>query len=92
MTRRQTPDFITRYVVTYVNRDGMRQLAHAQQGRHTYATADEADAWIRAALANNSRETLESVYGGAAGVASLAVRPCACWPGHFDPVGIYFDD
>lgn len=82
-------DTVTRYVVTYLNRDGMRTLAHAQQGRHTYATGGEAQDWINAARAN-SPEALETVYG-ADGAASLAVRPCECWPGHFDPIGVWFD-
>lgn len=77
-----------RYVVTFVNRDGMRALAHAAQGRCTYETPEEAQAWIDAARVNNSADTLTSVYGTP---DTLDVRPVACWPGHFDPVGIYFD-
>jgi hypothetical protein len=77
-----------RYVVTYINKDGVRELAHAMQGRHTYETPEAAQAWIDAATQNNSADTLRSVYGN---VSKLAVRPCHCWPVHFDPIGRYFD-
>ena len=43
-----------RYVATRINSDGVRQLASAMQGRHTYATPEEAQAWIDAVKANNS--------------------------------------
>jgi len=78
---------VTRYVVTHVNKDGMRTLAHAQQGRCTYATPEEAQAWIDAARANTSNN-LQSVYPRP---DTLEVRPCECWPVHFDPKGVWFD-
>jgi hypothetical protein len=77
---------VTRYVVTHAGRDGLRTLATAAQGRHTYATPEEAQAWIDAAMKNNSRDVLESAY-----VLPLEVRACECWPVHFDPKGIYFE-
>lgn len=77
---------VTRYVVTHAGRDGMRTLAQAAQGQYTYATPEEAQRMVDAMMRNNSRETLESVY-----VLPLEVRACKCWPGHFDPVGVYFD-
>jgi hypothetical protein len=77
---------VTRYVATHAGHDGLRTLATAAQGRYTYATPEEAQAWIDAAMKNNSRDVLESVY-----VLPLEVRACECWPGHFDPKGIYFD-
>jgi len=78
---RQTPDLEDcpiRYVVTY--RPG--QLAHARQGRHTYATAAQAHAWIVAALANNGGDQLRTAYGDS---YRLRVEAWYCWPGHFDP-------
>lgn len=82
-------DHVIRFVVTHVNKDGDRVLAHAAQGRNTYATETEAQAWITAARANNHPDTLKGVYPDP---DSLAVRLCECWPVHFDPKGIYFDD
>lgn len=79
---------VIRYVVTHINKDGMRTLAHAQQGRNTYETPEAAQAWINAAKANNTVATLQSVYPNP---DSLEVRPCECYPGHFDPKGIYFE-
>ena len=35
--------YVVLYVVTQVNKDGNRVLADAQQGRHTYATREEAE-------------------------------------------------
>jgi hypothetical protein len=79
-------DTVTRYVVTHIGRNGLRTLAHAAQGRHTFETAQAAQEWIDAALAVNSGDTLASLYG-----LPLEVRPCECYAGHFDPVGVYFD-
>jgi hypothetical protein len=77
---------VTRYVVTHIGRDGLRTLVHAAQGRWTYATPEGAQAWIDNAMRSNSRDSIEAVFG-----LPLEVRPCQCWPGHFDPVGVYFD-
>lgn len=79
-------ELVTRYVVTHIGKHG-RTLAHACQGRCTYATPEEARAWIDAALKNNSMDTLRSAYG-----FPLEVRPVRCWPGHFDPTRIYFEE
>jgi hypothetical protein len=77
-----------RYVATFVNRDGMRTLMSPAQGRHTYPKAADAQTWIDAVLANNHADTLSSIYGNN---PQPEVRPCWCWPGHFDPIGVYFD-
>lgn len=85
------PDTVTRYVATYINRDGMRALMRPAQGRNTYATPEEAQAWIDAVFTsgNNSADTLRSVWGDD---PRCEVRPCECYAGHFDPVGVYFND
>ena len=36
-------------------------------------------------LKNNSRKTLEGLYGNP---DDMALRPCECWPVHFDPCGL----
>jgi 3-hydroxyisobutyrate dehydrogenase-like beta-hydroxyacid dehydrogenase len=81
---------VTRYVATYVNKDGMRTLMTAAQGQYTYATPEEAQAWLDAVFTTttNSPATLESVWGKN---PRCEVRPCDCWAGHFDPMGVYFD-
>jgi hypothetical protein len=77
---------VIRYVVTHVNKNGDRTLFDACQGRYTYKTQEEAQARADAFLAN--RANLASAIPNP---NSLAVRACACWPGHFDPKGVWFD-
>jgi hypothetical protein len=81
---------VIRYVATYINRDGMRTMMGAAKGRNTYATAEEAQAWIDAVFSNpyNNAGTLTSLWGTD---PRCEVRPCECWPNHFDPKGTYFE-
>lgn len=79
---------VTRYVPTYVNRNGMRTLIGAAQGRHTFDSVQAAQHWLDAVTKNTSSDTLRQLYGAA---PNYQVRECLCWPGHFDPIGIYFD-
>lgn len=79
---------VVRYVATCVNLDGVRTLVQAAQGRYTYATPAECQAWIDAIKASNDPEWLRQPFGRP---AEWEVRPVDCWPGHFDPVRIYFD-
>lgn len=81
--------YVTRYVATVIDREGMRTLMTAQQGQYTYATVEECQQWIDAVIRNNSVELFTSVWGQQA-IGTIEVRPCKCYPGHFDPVGIYF--
>jgi hypothetical protein len=81
-------DHVIRYVVTHINQDGMRTLCGPAQGRNTKETAAEAQDHLDAMMQNNRLEgnLLAGVYG-----LPLEVRPVKCYPGHFDPMGIYFD-
>ena len=79
---------VTRYVATYINKDGQRTLMSAAQGRNTYATAAEAQAWIDAVTHNNSADTIRQTWGDN---PRFDVRACPCWPNHFDPQNIWFD-
>ena len=81
-------DAVTRYVPTYVNRDGMRTLMRAAQGRDTFETAAQAQDWIDAVTANNPPGRVAEVWGDN---PRFEVRPCPCWPGHFDPKTVWFD-
>lgn len=82
------PDSVTRYVATYINRGGERTLMTASQGRYTYSTAAEAQAWIDAVTANNSADTVRSMWGDN---PRFEVRECPCYPNHFDPQTVWFD-
>ena len=79
---------VTRYVGTYVNKDGMRTLMCSAQGRNTFATLVEAQMWINAVIGNNSADQINSIWGDS---PRFEARPCECWPGHFDPKGVWFD-
>ncbi len=80
---------VTRFVGTYVNKDGERTLMTPSQGRHTYATAEEAQAWVDAVTANNSASTVRQVWGDN---PRFEVRPCPCYPVHFDPQNVWFEE
>lgn len=89
MRNRLTPtDAVTRYVPTYVNKDGMRTLMRNAQGRDTFATAQEAQDWIAAVTANNNADTIKQTWGDN---PRFEVRSCPCWPVHFDPKSVWFD-
>lgn len=79
-------EIVIRYVVTIPCKDGIgRTLLGPAQGRHTHATSTEAQAWIDGYFANNSKATIDEIG------TDLQVRPCNCYPGHFDPMNVYFD-
>lgn len=82
------PTAVKRYVLTYKAADGLRTLVGPQQGRYTHATREQAESFLARFIANNRPAIIER-YGP---IESLQVRACACWPEHFDPCGIYFDE
>jgi len=79
---------VIRYVATYVNSHGARTLMGAAQGRNTYKTAEEAQAWIDAVISNTSACTIRQIWGDN---PRFEVRPCPCWPGNFDPQNVWFE-
>lgn len=79
---------VTRYVPTYVNRDGMRTLMRNAQGRDTFETPEQAQAWIDAVTRNNSADRLREVWGDD---PRFEVRACPCYPGHHDPQTVWFN-
>jgi hypothetical protein len=78
------------YALTFVNKDGFRILAQANQGRNHFKTKEEANQHLKAVIQNNSPSTLESIYGKE-GLKTLEVRPVNCYD-HGDAMGIYFDN
>lgn len=82
-------DSVIRYVPTYVSkRYNQRTLMRPAQGRATFATAEEAKAWIEAVIGNNHADTIAQIWGAN---PQFEVRPCPCWPVHFDPKTCWFD-
>ena len=81
-------DHVIRYVVTHMGKDGLRTLCGPAQGRLTKETREEAQELLDNMMANNRMENglLAGVYG-----PPLEVRAAKCYPGHFDPIGVYFD-
>ncbi len=80
-----------RYVVSYINKDGMRRMMSAAQGRNTHAARAEAEEDLKNVLENNTRDLLEGVFGKDA-YDTFAVSAIECWPGHNDPKGIWIDE
>lgn len=77
---------VIRYVATLPCEDGVgRTLMNPAQGRHTFPTPEACQSWIDSYLANNSAAILDSIG------RDVQVRPCKCYPGHFDPMEAYFD-
>lgn len=52
-----------KFALTFVNSQGLRVLAHANDGRMTWKTKKEGEAYLNNMLKNNSKETLESIFG-----------------------------
>jgi len=82
------PASVTRYVATYVNAHGERVLMRPAQGRNTFDGPMAAQEWLEAVTQNNSRDTIRQIWGDD---PQFEIRPCPCWPGHFDPQTRYFD-
>jgi hypothetical protein len=81
------PGVVKRYVITHVGNNDLRRLTFAQQGRFTYETQAEAEETLAAFTGPQGFARVLS----ASELASLEVRPCPCWPGHFDPCVYYLD-
>lgn len=82
----QEQPFVIRYVITHIGGHGFRTLARPQQGRFTYASEREAQRSLDAIVKHTDPELLDRLYG-----LPMEVRPCKCYPGHFDPIGVVFD-
>lgn len=81
---------VIRYVVTYVpdKEPRMRTLAFPMQGRWTWKTHEEASELLNTFMQPHGLPRVMSQ----AEFASVEIRACECWAGHFDPCGVYFDD
>lgn len=82
---------VTRYMPTYINKDGMRRILGTAQGRFTKATAEEAQSAVDSLLSNNTEDCLRECYGKQS-IGTFRVDPIECWPVHFDPIGIFVHD
>lgn len=84
---------VVRYAVYYPvgenAEEGTRTyaLTNAAQGRYTKATPEEAEEYMRKIQGNNGRQKIREAFN--CEPEDLRVFPVNCWPGHFDPKGIY---
>lgn len=79
-------DHVIRYVITVPNKNGIgRTLMRPAQGRFTFPTDKEAEAWIEDYLRNNDATILDEIG------RDVQASPCKCYPEHFDPMETYFD-
>ena len=74
-----------RYAITHVNRDGMRGLTRANQGRNHFDTREAAEGFIAAMKRNNSPGILLQMYND-----TLEVREVDCYE-HGDAKGVWFE-
>lgn len=80
---------IKRWVVTYINSHGLRQLLGPNQGRFFKATKAEADILGSAIVLNNRQNRLSQVYGPQS-IGTFESREVECYE-NGDAIGIYFD-
>ena len=78
---------VIRYAIAGVRKNGLRTMTSPHQGRNTWATTEEAQNLLKAVRENNRPQDIADVLGD-----DLAVVRVRCYPGHFDPMGIYFDE
>ena len=83
-------DHVIRYVITHVNRDGMRTLTFHAQGSYTYDDEAVAKKALDSFMAN-SRERLIDVHGPQS-AGTFEVRPVPCYLDHHDPKTVWFDN
>jgi hypothetical protein len=75
-----------RYVLSHINKDGMRVMTSAIQGRHTFGSTVEAEQHLQGFNANNTPENLTQIFGSQA-LGTFEVSAIECYEGHNDPKG-----
>lgn len=80
-----------RFVISHINKDGMRTMTYAVQGRNTRGSKKEARGLLRNFLANNAKETLIGIYGSQS-IGTFEVSAVECYEGHNDPKGCFIQE
>jgi hypothetical protein len=88
--RRAAERHVVRFVATHIGRDGMRTITGPTNGRYMQPTPGDAQRIVDLIQRQHSREKLVELFGAQV-VDTFAVRAVACWPGHHDPIGVYFE-
>jgi hypothetical protein len=71
-----------------MNKDGMRRMTSALQGRNTHATKEEAQKYLKNFITNNSEENLIGIFGKQS-IGTFEVSAMECYPEHNDPKGCF---
>ena len=79
----------TRYAITHINKDGIRQLTFANQGRNHSDTREHAEMRLANLRANNTPAVMQMYYYK--GKDTFQIREVECYPSG-DAHGIYFED
>jgi hypothetical protein len=77
-----------RYVLSHINKDGMRQMTAAIQGRHTFDSMVEAQEHLKGFITNNTPENITQVFGTQA-LGTFEASAIECFEGHNDPKGCF---
>ncbi len=77
-----------RYVISHINKDGMRQMTAAIQGINTVGSKEEAQQRLAEFNANNTPENLTQIFGSQA-LGTFEVSAIECYEGHNDPKGCF---
>ena len=80
----------TLFAITHIDKDGLRRLTFANEGRNHYANKRDAEDYLRAINKNTGNERLAQIFG-AQSLNTFKVLPVECY-WHGDAVGIYFED
>jgi len=80
-----------RYMISFMNKDGMRQITAPMQGRNTLGSKEEAKKELAAFLKNNHPDTLKSIFESGC-METFEVSAIECYPGHNDPKGCWVNE
>lgn len=79
----------TLYQVTYIQKNGLRTILGAAQGRHMHHSKEAGEEFLVALLQNTGEDRLVSVFGEQSR-GTFRVDAFECYD-HGDPVSIYVD-
>lgn len=79
---------VIRYVISHINRDGMRKMTYSIQGLNTRGSKEEAQKDLQNLLANNTKDNLIQIFGEQS-IGTFEVSAIECYDGHFDPKGCW---
>lgn len=82
---------VKRFTLSFINRDGYRQIVGPNQGHKFKDTREEAEALLASFNANNNEDALRQVFGLQA-IGTFAVSEIECYRPGGDAINIYPDN